>query len=356
MDEVAREMGFENVEDIVKVASNENALGPSPPAIEAMRKHAFEVHRYPDGGAFHLKRKLAEKLGVLPEQVLPGNGSNELIEFVGHVFLGPGRTAVMSERAFAVYRLVSAMMQAETVLAPMPGFAHDVENLLAAITPQTRVLFIDNPNNPCGSMLDAAQVDRLVEAVPDHLVVCLDEAYTELLPDEIRPDSMKYVREGRNVVVLRTFSKVYGLAGLRLGYAVAHEDCIRLLNRVRQPFNVNSMAMTAGIAALDDEQHVQRMRDLVANGLAFFKTELEKLGLAMLPSVTNFFLVDVAEVFPASPAPGRFLFEKLMERGVIVRPMDGYGLPSHVRITVGTAEENDRCVDELSRVLVRAGQ
>jgi len=343
IEEVARELGIENAGDIVNVASNENALGPSPLALQAMQKSDREMHRYPDGGAYYLKQALAQKLGVEPDCILPGNGSNELIELLGHVFLGPGTGIVMADCAFLVYRLVAASSRAGISAVPMKEFTHDLDAMLAAITPATRIVFVSNPNNPTGTMVDGASIDRFMENAPDHVVICFDEAYIGLLPEEKQPDTLKYVRAGRHVVVLRTFSKVHGLAGLRIGYAVAPRECIGLLNRVRQPFNVNAMAQAAARAALDDDEHVEKTRLMVREGLDYLERELKRIGLSFVPAVTNFMLVDVGK--------GREVFEAMQKEGVIARPMDGYGLPGYVRITVGTREDNERCVLALEKAM-----
>lgn len=343
IEEVARELGLGEAESIVKLASNENALGPSPKALAAMTSAAGEMHRYPDGGTFYLRTALAERLNVAPKQVLPANGSNELIELVGHAFLSDGDDVVISDTAFIVYRLVAQAFRCSATTVPMRGFTHDLEAMAEAIGAATKVIFVSNPNNPTGTMVGQDEIDRFMSGVPEHVVVCFDEAYIELIRPELRPDTLRYVREGRNAVVLRTFSKTYGLAGLRIGYAVASEACIRLLNRVRQPFNVNAMAQAAALAALDDEDHVRRTRELVTDGLHYLTGEFENMGLPYVPSVANFILVQVGR--------GREAFEAMRRRGVIVRPVDCYGLPDHVRITVGTQAENERCVAELERVL-----
>jgi len=343
IDEVAREFGIDDAASIVKLASNENALGPSPRAIDAMRRAAFEMHRYPDGGAFHLKRALAARLGVDPSQVLPGNGSNELIELMAHVFLGPGTGIVMADHAFVVYRLVAAAFQAEVVSVPMRELVHDLDAMLEAIRPETRIVFISNPNNPTSTMVSGEAIDAFMARVPDHVIVCFDEAYIELLPPERQPDTLEYVREGRKVIVLRTLSKTYGLAGLRIGYAVAPVECVALLNRARQPFNVNAMAMSAAMAALDDEEHVRHTRQLVHEGLACLEEAFDAMGLPFVPAAANFVLVDVGD--------GRRVFEQLQEKGVIVRPMDGYGLPQYIRVTVGTPPENRAFVEALQEVM-----
>ena len=342
VEEVARDLGFGSADEIDKLASNENALGPSPKALEAMRLAAPRMHRYPDGGAFYLKRALAQRLDVKPEQILVGNGSNELLELIGHVYLGPGANIVTADYAFIVYRLVAAASRSTVISTPMPGLTFDLDAVLAAITPETRMVFISNPNNPTGTMVDAAAIESYMKQVPEHVVTCFDEAYVELLPRERQPDTLAYVKDGRPVIVLRTFSKAYGLAGLRIGFGVASEACIALLNKTRQPFNVNAMALAAALAALDDEEHVEKTRRLVAEGLAFLERECGRMGLTIVPSVANFMLVEVGE--------GRRVFKALMEEGVIVRPMDGYGLPRYIRITTGTPRENERCVNALRKV------
>ncbi|MBN1671703.1 MAG: histidinol-phosphate transaminase [Kiritimatiellae bacterium] len=345
--EVAREIGLASADAIIKLASNENALGPSPLALEAMRAAAAQMHVYPDGGAFYLRQALAEQLGVEPGQLLMTNGSNEGIELMAHVFLGPGTNIVMSERAFVVYRLIAAGARAETIAVPMQGFTHDLKRMLRAITPETKIVFVANPNNPTGTLVDEKAIARFMKDVPEHVVVAFDEAYVELLPPDQQPDTLQYVREGRNVVLLRTFSKTYGLAGLRIGYAVAPEACVNLLHRVRQPFNVNAMALAAAQAALRDEAHVEQTRKLVRDELAFYADSLAQARIAYVPSVANFLLAKVGD--------GRKVFEAMQREGVIVRPMDGYGLPEYVRITLGTRPQNEKCMAALVKVLREAG-
>ncbi len=343
IEEVAREMGFQDAGEIIKLASNENALGVSPKAVLAMKKSARQMHLYPDGGAFYLRQALGKKLNVAPEQIIAGAGSNELIEFIGHVFLDSSTSIVMADRAFVVYKLVADMFRARTIKVPMKEYVHDLDAMLAAITPDTRVVFVANPNNPTGTMVDQAALDRFMERVPDHVLVAFDEAYIELLPPERQPDCLKYVRAGRKVIILRTFSKTYGLAGLRIGYGVASEDCIKLLQRVRQPFNTTAMAQVAAIAALEDEDFVIRTRAMTQDGLAYLGAAFSKMKLEYVPSSANFIMVKVG--------PGRKIFDAMQRAGVIVRPMDPYGLPEYVRITIGTRAENRRCISVLKKVL-----
>ncbi len=343
IEEVARELGFDDIDEIVKIASNENSLGPSPKAIEAMTRAAKKMHVYPDGDCFYLRRGLSKKIGVPMDEIIVANGSNEIIEFLGHVFLEKGTNIVMASDAFVVYRLVASVFQAETIRVPSKNFTHDLDAMLKAITPETRIVFISNPNNPTGTMVDGAAIDRFMERVPDHVVVAMDEAYIELLPESKQPDTLRYVRQGRKMYVLRTFSKTYGLAGLRVGYAVAPKEGIELLHRVRQPFNVNAMAQIAALAALDDDDFVKRTREMVKEGLEHLGKSFEKMGLPYVPSVANFILVKVGR--------GREVFQQLQRKKVIVRPMDGYGLPEYVRVTVGTPRENALLIKALKEVL-----
>ena len=343
IEEVARELGFNDVDEIVKIASNENSLGPSPKAMAAMNKASKKMHIYPDGACFYLRQALAKRLKVHMDEVLVGNGSNELIEFLGHTFLEPGTNIVMSSDAFVIYKLMASVFQAQTISVPSKNFTHDLEGMLKAITPKTRLVFVSNPNNPTGTMVDEAALDGFMARVPEYVVVVLDEAYIELLPEDRQPDTLKYVKQGRHVFVLRTFSKTYGLAGLRVGYAVAPKEGIDLLHRVRQPFNVNAMGQIAALAALDDDEFVERTRKMVTDGLEYLGGSFDKMGLSYVPSVTNFILVKVGR--------GRHVFQELQRRKVIVRPMDGYGLPEYVRVTVGLKHENEHFVHALGAVL-----
>ncbi len=344
IEEVARELGFADISEIIKVASNENELGPSPKAMKAMAAATMEMHRYPDGGCFYLKEKLAGKLGVKPQNLLFGNGSNELIEFLGHVYLGAGTNLVMSEGAFVVYRLVAMLFNAKAIATPMKKFAHDLDAMLAAVTPETRMVIICNPNNPTGTIVTTAKIKAFLKKLPANVLAVFDEAYFEFMPDAQKPDLIKEIQKGReNVIVLRTFSKAYGLAGLRIGYAVGHENLIGLLNRVRQPFNVNSMALTAAFAALDDDKHLEKTRKTNFQGLELFASSFSALGLDYVPSYANFILVKTGN--------GRQVFGELQKKKVIVRPMDGYGLPEWIRITVGTPAQNRAVLKALKEVL-----
>ncbi len=342
IEEVARELGLGDPSTILKLASNENSLGPSPRALEAMARVAGRMHIYPDGDSFYLRDALARTLKVSREELFLGHGSNEILALLAHIYLGPGTSAVMSQYAFVVYKLVTALYEGVSIEVPAREFGHDLDAIRAAIRPDTRLVFVANPNNPTGTLLPAEALYRFLDALPPHVVAVLDEAYIELLPPRQQPDTLRYVRERKNVFVLRTFSKAHGLAGLRIGYAVAAPEGIALLNRVRQPFNVNAMAQAAALAALDDEAHLARTRMMVEEGLDQLSQGLAAMGVGYVPSAANFVLVKVGK--------GREYFEALLRQRVIVRPVDNYGLPEYIRVTVGTREENQRFLDALAVV------
>lgn len=341
IEEVEREYG---IRDSVKLASNENPLGPSPRALEAVRAALGELHRYPDGSGYALCRALAAHWEVAPEMLVLGNGSNELLELVGRVFLSPGDEAVYAQQAFVVYDMVAQITGARKVTVPLRAFAHDLAAIRAAITPRTKLVFLANPNNPTGAAVAPGELEAFLADVPDEVVVVLDEAYYEYMPEAGRVEALRFVRQGRRLLVLRTFSKIYGLAGLRLGYGIGPAPLVGLLHKLRAPFNTNSLAQTAALAALGDAEHVARSRAVNAEGLAHLTAELTRMGLSVAPSAANFLLVDVGRPGPAAT-------EALLRRGVIVRPMVGYGFPTHLRITVGTPAENARCLAALAEVL-----
>lgn len=336
VEELAREMGLEPSQ-IIKLASNENPLGPSPAALQAMRETLERSHFYPDGGAWALRNAIAEKLDLKRENVILGNGSNEIIEFIGHAFLKPGDEVVTAGHAFAVYSLMAQLFGAKTVEVPDPGFTHDLEAMLAAITPRTRQLFIANPNNPTGTLVGQEAIDRFMERVPEHVLVIFDEAYFEFLDNP--PEVLRYVREDRNVVVMRTFSKIQGLANLRIGYGLAPARIAEVLQKTRQPFNANGIAQAGALAGLRDEVHMRRTRELTHEGRNYLEAEFTKLGLTFVPSVANFVLVQVGD--------GDAIFKALLKRGVIVRAMRSYKLPEWIRVSVGTMEQNRRFMEEL---------
>ena len=344
IEEVAREHHLP-VESVIKLASNENPLGPSPKAVAAMRKALDSLHLYPDGNAFYLKRKVADKLSVKPEQIVFGNGSNEIIEFVGHALMRSGTDIVVSEYCFAIYPIMARMFGANVVSVPARNLGHDIPAMLRAITPQTRVMFVANPNNPTGTLAPKTEIEQLVAQVPDSVLLVMDEAYIDFLDD--RADLLPLVRSLKkpNLLLMRTFSKIYGLAGLRLGYGVGHPALISALEKVRQPFNINSLIQAGSIAALDDEEHLTRTKRNNQEGLDFFSKALRELNLECAPSAANFVLVRVGD--------GQNVFEAMQSTGVITRPMGGYKLPEWIRITIGTPPENERCLAALKSALGR---
>ncbi|HVQ21627.1 MAG TPA: histidinol-phosphate transaminase, partial [Terrimicrobiaceae bacterium] len=331
VEELAREMGLQP-EEIIKLASNENPLGPSPKALAAMREALERSHFYPDGGGWALRGAIAEKVGLSRENVILGNGSNEIIEFIGHAFLRPGDEVITARHAFAVYTLMAQLFGAKTVEVPDPGFTHDLEAMLAAISQRTRQVFIANPNNPTGTMVGQDAIDRFMDRVPEEVLVIFDEAYYEFL--ESPPDVLKYVRDGRNVVVMRTFSKIQGLAGLRIGYGLASGEIAGILQKTRQPFNANAIAQAGAAAGMQDEEHMQKTRELTRQGRDFLQSEFSSMNLEFVPSAANFVLVRVGD--------GDKIFEALLRRGLIVRAMRSYKLPEWIRVSVGTMDQNRR--------------
>src|SRR5205823_10158717 len=307
---------------IIKLASNENPLGPSPKALAAMHAAIENAQHYPDGGAHYLRNALAQKLNMASEHIIVGNGSNEIIELLGHAFLKPGDTILTSEHAFVAYKIVARIFGAQTIEAPSRNYAHDLDAMLDAITDQTELIFVANPNNPTGTLLSADMIERFVARVPSHLLIVFDEAYYEFV-DEM-PDTLRYVRDGRNVVTLRTFSKIHGLASLRVGYGIARPELIEVMHKTRQPFNVSGVGQVAALAALADEEHQRETKRLVDEGRAFFEKEFRAMKLSFVPSAANFVLVKVGD--------GLAVFRALLQRKVIVRAMKGYNLPEWIRI------------------------
>ena len=340
IEETARELGAD-AGKIIKLASNENPLGPSPKALAAMRAALDCAHLYPDGGGYYLREALAARLGFSREHFILGTGSNEIIEFLGHAFLNRGDDVITSEHAFIAYKLVAAVFGARTIEVPSPDLRHDLDGMIAAITPKTRLIFIANPNNPTGTLAGQDEIDRFIERVPPDIVVVFDEAYFEYLSDP--PDTLRFVRAGRNVAVLRTFSKIQGLASLRIGYGLARPELIQVLQKTRQPFNVNGLAQAAALAGLEDDEHRRETKRITDEGRAYLQQEFAAMNLRFVPSVANFVLVNVGD--------GAKIFRALLERHIIVRALKGYHLPEWVRISVGTMEQNRRCIAALREVL-----
>jgi len=342
--ETARELGIPEA-DILKMASNENPLGPSPRAVEAMRGALPELHYYPDGSGYDLKAVIARKLGVKPEMLVLGNGSNDVLELAARAFLQPGDSAVFSRHAFLVYPLVTQAIGARAVEVAARDYGADLEAMARAIGADTKIVFLANPNNPTGTFNPWDDVRRFMERVPANVLVVLDEAYGEYLPPELASPTPAWIKRFPNLIVSRTLSKAYGLAGLRVGFGIADPRVAELMNRVRQPFNVNHLAMVAAAAALEDEAFIAKSRSVNAAGLVQLQQGFEKLGLEYIPSRGNFITVRVGDA--------KRVYEALLRDGVIVRPIAGYGLPEHLRVTVGLPEQNARFLASLARALGR---
>lgn len=345
VDELARDLNLDPA-SIVKLASNENPLGASPKALAAIGDQLAELTRYPDGNGFALKQRLAARYRVQPDQITLGNGSNDILELVARAWLAPGLNAVFSEFAFAIYPIVTRAVGAEARVTPARDWGHDLPAMLQAIDSQTRVVFIANPNNPTGTWFGPDALAEFLAAVPGHVLVVLDEAYIEYAQGEGLPDGLDYLADYPNLLVSRTFSKAYGLASLRVGYGLSSPAVADVLNRVRQPFNVNSLALAAACAALDDVDYVERSRQLNEAGMRQLESGLRSLGLGWIPSRGNFLAVDLGRA--AMP-----VYEGLLREGVIVRPVGGYGMPDHLRVSIGQPHENTRFLDALGKVLAR---
>jgi len=340
VEELQRELGLH---DVVKLASNENPLGPSHRALEAARRSLDQIHLYPDGAGFELKGALADSLGVNADRITLGNGSNDVLELVARAYLQPGDEAVFSEYAFAVYPLVTLACSAKPVAVTSHLYGHDLAAMADAITDRTRVVFLANPNNPTGTWFNEHALDAFLARVPQTVIVVLDEAYFEYVEESHYPDGLQRLERYPNLVVTRTFSKIHGLAGLRVGYGVSNPQIADVLNRVRQPFNVNIPALAAARAALYDIDHLENSKGENTAGLVQLAEGLEQLGFTQIPSVANFIAFDCGG--DAEP-----VYQALLREGVIVRPLGGYGMPNHLRVTAGTARDNERFLLALKKV------
>jgi histidinol-phosphate aminotransferase len=341
--ELAREMGLEEA-GIVKLASNENPLGIGPRTRAAIERALGDIARYPDGNGFELKQALSARYGVDMGAIVLGNGSNDVLELVALAFLGPGRAAVMSQHAFAVYPLATQARGARAIVVPAKQYGHDLETMARAVDDETYVVWAANPNNPTGTLARADELEAFLRKVPERCLVVLDEAYNEFIQADLRTDTVKLLKRHPNLVITRTFSKAYGLAGLRVGYALAHASVADVMNRVRQPFNVNSIGLAAATAALDDMEFVARSYAVNLSGMRQLEEGAQRLGLDYIPSYGNFLTIRVGK------APE--IFKRLLRRGVIVRPVGGaYGLPEHLRVSIGTAAENEKFLAALAASL-----
>lgn len=343
VEELAREFGL-NATDIVKLASNENPLGPSPLAVQAIQAALPDMTRYPDGNGFVLKQALAARLDVAPSMITLGNGSNDILELVTRAFVGPQHEVVFSEHAFAVYPIVTQAVGARAVVVPAREWGHDLEAMAAAITPATRLVFVANPNNPTGTWIERGELEAFLERVPEQVIVVLDEAYTEYVEASDMPNGLDYLAGYPNLLVSRTFSKAYGLAALRVGYGICQPAIADAMNRVRQPFNVNSLALAAAVASLADANYLAESRTVNREGMLQLETGLRKMDLEWIPSRGNFIAIDLGR--EAAP-----VFQALLREGVIVRPVANYGMPNHLRVSIGLKAENERFLQALAKVL-----
>ena len=337
-----RELAFE--EEICKMASNENPLGPSPLAIEAIRNNLNEACLYPDNSCYYLKEKLAKHLGVMSDNLRIGNGSSELILLLGLAFLNPDDTLIMSQSSFIFAKIVSQIIGCQLVEVPLKEYRHDLDRILESITPDTKIVYLDNPMNPIGTMIKHEEMSKFIERLPEDIVLVLDEAYHDYANDGDYPKSWDFIEEGRNVVMLRTFSKMYGLAGFRVGYGVAKKEFIHALDKVSSPFSVNRLGQIGAVAALEDKDHVQKTREMNETGKNYLYRQLEKNDIFYILSETNFVTIDVrSDTKPIS--------DELQKKGIIVRPLSMYGLPTFLRVTTGTPEQNRRFMDAFTKIL-----
>jgi histidinol-phosphate aminotransferase len=346
IEELQREAGIRNA---TKMASNENALGPSPKAISAIRKNLSVIHRYPDGGCYYLRQKLSKRLSVTPDALIFGNGSDELLVFVSRAFVRPGSEVVIADPTFLIYAITVQVENGVAVKVPMRDFRYDLNGMLDKINDQTRVVFIANPDNPVGTYISEKALVGFLKSVPSGVVVVLDEAYCEFAQTKKDyPDSIKLLRSFKNLFVTRTFSKAYGLSGLRVGYGIGHPSLIGCLNKVREPFNVNLLAQAGALAALDDHAHLAKTVRLVNDGRKYLERELRQMNFKVIDTVTNFILFDMG----IDSAP---IYEKLLRKGIIVRSMSGWGLRTFIRVTIGKKSENERfikCLKEIKKEFI----
>ena len=340
--ELARELGLDEA-SIIKLASNENPLGVSPLAQRAILEALGHLSRYPDGNGFDLKRALERRFRVPPDRIVLGNGSNDVLDLAARAFLTPEDEAIYSQHAFAVYPLAVQAIGARGIEVPARDYGHDIEAMARAVNRKTRLVFVANPNNPTGTMVAAERLETFVANLPGHVLVVLDEAYNEYLPTEVRVDTVPWLDRYPNLVITRTLSKIYGLAGLRVGYAFAATEVADLMNRVREPFNVNSVALAAARAALDDTEFVRKSYEINRAGMKQLTAGLSALGLSFIPSYGNFVTFEVRDAGA--------VFRRLLEAGVIVRPLGGYGMPNHLRVTVGLESENTRFLESLRQAI-----
>ncbi len=341
IEELEREYG---IEEAIKLASNENPLGPSPKAVGAVLASLNSINRYPDAHGFYLKKKLSRKLGVGSDTVFLGNGSDEVIQLITQAFLLPGEEAIMGDPTFSFYQMVVVAAGGKEVMVPLKDFSYDLPSMADHITPQTKLIFINNPLNPTGAFVKKRDFEGFLKHIPSDVILVLDEAYGEYATDKSFPDSLKYLGSGKRIFILRTFSKIYGLAGLRIGYGIARSELVSCLNKIKEPFNTNSLAQAAALAALDDEEHLKKSLANNREGLAYLYSELGKLDIEYLPTQANFFLIKIGE-------NAQSIYEELLKKGVIIRTMTGYGLQDYLRVSVGLPAENEKFIKALREVM-----
>lgn len=342
VEELQRELG---ITDCIKLASNENLLGPSPKAVKAMKEAILNANFYPDGGSYYLKEAISRKYGIPTTQIFVGNGSDEVIELLMQTLLTPSDEVVISQYSFIVYKLAAQGVGCKAIFVPpKEDYSHDLNAMADAITDKSKMIFVDNPNNPLGTMVTQKEFDDFMQRVPERVLVVSDEAYDEYVEAEDYPDSMQYLRAGRRISILKTFSKIHGLAGLRVGYGLMPAEVVDAENRIRPPFNVNAIAQAAGVAALSDTEHVQKSRDMNSQGKKYLYKAFKEIGVSYLPTQGNFITIDLKR--DTTP-----IYQSLLRSGVIVRPIKGYGLANHLRITIGTEEQNKRLIEALKNTL-----
>jgi histidinol-phosphate aminotransferase len=345
IEEVQREYG---ISEVIKLASNENPLGPSPRAISAINSALSNLNRYPDSAGYHLKEKLADKFKVKMKNIVLGNGSDEVLQMVIRTFILAGDEVIMAMPTFAFYEIVVGAARGKVIQVPLKNFAYNLDLMKEKITSKTKVIILTNPHSPTGTIIEKREFERFLDALPEDVVLTLDEAYAEFVQNKNFPDSLRYLDSGKRIIILRTFSKIYGLAGLRIGYGIGNPELISYLEKIREPFNTSSLAQVGALAALDDEEHLERTKRNNREGLQYLYTELDRLGLEYLPTEANFFLVNVRRNCQS-------VFHSLLKSGIIVRPMDSYGLNEFIRISAGLPEENRRFIQALEKVIKNSG-
>ena len=341
IEEVKREFGLKNV---IKLASNENPLGPSPKAVEAIKEYVSKINFYPDGGSYYLKKALGEKLGAKEENIILGNGSDEIVSLITRIFLQKGDQAIMGDPSFLMYKIDAQLSQAKVASVPLKNFRLDLSEMSKAISSRTKLIFISNPNNPTGTIITEDEVEHFLKDVPPRILTVFDEAYYEYVEDTNYPQSIDLLDKNSNIIILRTFSKIYGLAGLRVGYGIGSPEVIDLLNKARPPFNVNSLAQVAALASLEDEDQVNQSKSLVREGKEFLYSNLRRLKVSFIPTQANFILIKIGK--KAKDVEG-----ELLKKGIIVRGMGAYNLPHYIRVTIGTKPQNEEFIKNLQTIL-----